>query len=247
MAKKNYDIKGNDGFDDGFDSLYSDELDSLAKINQEEQLESYKSIDITEKESLIRADVAKFITGIVKLYHKVEKRVDDFYISESEKTESESELDHVIESVAKLESLNLVSLLKQVKWADHLVDTLMRRLEAGGNMDMDLIDAIMKAQQSSMNITLTISSYIRNIPTYIKHLKADLTENGENNFDMPLMIGNNNGVLELSENVDSEVIDSDFAITQPQRGMKDMLKRIREAKKMESEKNDTIDFEEISE
>lgn len=237
-----------------YDDLYSGELDVLADESRTAQVASYKNVNVDTTTTAIQTSASKFIKNIVGIYHKTAKKVDDFYIDDEDKSETESELESVISSIADIESMNLVMLLKQVKWGDHLVETLMRRLEAGGNMDGALIEQIMAAQASSLNLTLTISSYVRNIPTYFKHLKNDLLNNPQDgDHGRMLSMDDTSGMLQLEAvSHDNEPLNksSEFDIAVPQRGMKDLINKVNKAKSEAALANKSvddglIDFEEI--
>lgn len=255
MAKNN--PFGGGGFDNYDDPLYSDELDTLAEENKQMQIASYVAVDVNKAEVDIQTAATKFVSNIVKLYHKSEKSIkDDLYFDEDaaeQQGAGNQTMSELVESISAIETVNLAMLLKQVKWADHLVSTLMRRLEAGGSMDTDLIDKIMAAQQSSMNLTLTISSYTRSLPTYFKSLKADLEEGNPINTDEMLRITENTtGALLLEETSQNPAQPLDeFDIAKPQKGMRDLLKNINKARKeieeeqKGSDKGDEVEYEEV--
>ncbi|AFF28087.1 gp89 [Sphingomonas phage PAU] len=245
MARK---YKDGDNFDTEYGGLYENELDELAKSTHNDQLASYKPLNIDTENTVIKNKSKTFVNSIVKMYYKFNDEIEGLYYNEEDKAE-ENMLKEIVASIANIEADNLDILLKQVKWSSHLVETLMRRLETGGNMDPDLIEQIMKAQQSALNLTLTISSHVRNIPTFFKHLQNDIMNNGNSVMDNMLPIHESGGMLQLAEA--SEVHEaisepSEFDIAKPQRGMKDLIAQVNKAKaEARKEHGDEIDFEDI--
>lgn len=247
-------------FNDDMGDDYSDELDVLADEQKQLQIASYVPINVSEAETAIQTSATKFVAGIVKLYHKAQKSEDkdSYFDTESaEQAGSSEEMSELIESISSIEAVNLSMLLKQVKWADHLVVTLMRRLEAGGSMDTELIEKIISAQQSAMNLTLTISNYTRTLPQYFKSLKTEL-EDGlvpEQNSMLSLHEPDGGMLMIEAQAQNQEPLrsqeDSEFNIRVPQKGMRDLLKNVMKARaevKAEEDSandSDVVDYEEV--
>jgi hypothetical protein len=66
-------------------------------------------------------------------------------------------------------------MLKQVKYSEHMLDSLMNRLDNGGFVDKDLYDQIKDMQHHVIKINLEVSKYTRLLPEFFKFTEVDAT------------------------------------------------------------------------
>ena len=138
--------------DDDFEELTNDTGGAMA------QFDDYRKFDVDAKGEKVLASVKKLIVSLVKLHVDTDKLTDDDYIK----------------AVAEVEQQNLLVLCKQVYYAEHVVDTLIRRLDSGGFVDPELYDQIRQMQMSVIKVTLEVSRYTRQLPEYFKFVNTEI-------------------------------------------------------------------------
>lgn len=144
---------------DDYDSVMGvDSDDELPKpYNTIDGLTDYKKIEFDEIDSKLRKRAEKFIKGVTNLYLKAYENVNDDYIK----------------ALSRVETDNLVVMLKQVKYAEHVLDTLMKRYNMGGYVDSAIYVEIRQMQEHVMKILVDVSKYTRGIPDYFKFTESE--------------------------------------------------------------------------
>ena len=182
--------------DDDFEELTNDTGGAMA------QFDDYKKFDVDAKGEKVLASVKKLIVSLVKLHVDTDKLTDDDYIK----------------AVAEVEQQNLLVLCKQVYYAEHVVDTLIRRLDGGGFVDPELYDQIRQMQMSVIKVTLEVSRYTRQLPEYFKFVN---TEIGKINA-MQLMSASSDAIETTFELQEAQKSTS-FNHSMPMRGTRELM------------------------
>lgn len=195
------------GFDDDFfneDDLFrqageSDSVESLL-----EQFSTYESIEVGITSGKILERAKNLVQSITTQY--LNKLSDDDYR----------------DSLIDIESNNLAALMKQVKYAEHLVDTMMRRLDNAGYMDKQIFKEIRYLQLHVLELTKEVSVYTRQLPEYFKFIEADTTSKNKNDYDdyqNQTMIPQQ-PIQRLEHGTTEDVM---VLMTTPQRGTRDLM------------------------
>jgi hypothetical protein len=182
--------------DDDFEELTNDTGGAMA------QFDDYRKFDVDAKGEKVLASVKKLIVSLVKLHVDTDKLTDDDYIK----------------AVAEVEQQNLLVLCKQVYYAEHVVDTLIRRLDSGGFVDPELYDQIRQMQMSVIKVTLEVSRYTRQLPEYFKFVN---TEIGKINA-MQLMSASSDAIETTFELQEAQKSTS-FNHSMPMRGTRELM------------------------
>lgn len=130
----------------------------------------------------------------------------------------------LIRDMMDAESINLATLLMQVRFISHAMDTLMQGLDDSGRLDRDLCRSIIEMQESAINITMQVSSYVRNLPAYIRQVASDMGAPG----GIPLPYSDEayqNALPSPHTAIPLQPMGADENfIRLPQRGVRDLLK-----------------------
>lgn len=117
-----------------------------------EQYSTYKGVGVDEVSLTLREKATNLIDGVSRIYTSVGISVDEQFI----------------DSIKAIEIDSLVSMLKQVKYAEHMLDSLMKRLDNGGYADNQIYDDIKSMQKHVIEMNLEVSKYTRLIPEFFK-------------------------------------------------------------------------------
>ena len=159
----------------------------------------------------------------IKAEKLIEKVIDVYYKSD----ESSPEINSYLQALKTSEATSYKQLLFQTKAMEHMVQSLLERLNSAGSMDNGLYKLLLEVIRESSILTMQVSNYVRNLPQTFKTLKYEL----ETNIDMVHVEKTDEMFAEeVNENPD------DF-IKKPQRGMREMLKLAEEAMIENHEKN----------
>lgn len=151
---------------DTFDDKNHPNLNDIEGDGGMRQFDDYKAIGV---DTIIK-DISKLADDLINT-------TCNFYLSNSELFDDD---DHrYITAIKGSERNNLQILLKQVKYVEHILDNLMRQLDNGGYMDNSIYTTIQEMQKSSMEITMQVSKYTRNLPDYFKYVKMDIEQSKE--------------------------------------------------------------------
>lgn len=181
---------------------------------------SYKSMDIDEDWNKIEKQSKELISDVVGIYFQ----------------DSEEEKPAHIAAMETVESMNLETMLSNIRYAQHMLKSMLRRMNEIGAGDTQTIRTIMDLQNHALSLTITVSNYVRNLPSYFKGLKFE-TLPALPDGDIPGMITPGN-----------DEFDEEYSINSPQVGTKQMLKAIEEAQKESAktfadiEKEDTHNY-----
>lgn len=177
----------------------------------------YSKLEVSKEIIKVREQSKTLIESVYKLYMNSDIANDD-----------EGKLAKAIQTV---EVNNLRNLLLQVTYSEHIVNTMMLQLEQLQQLDSDFLQNLIAAQNNVINVTLTVSNYVRNLPIYFKQLQIEISSP----TNILAEIGGNGPIsdMNLIENED------DF-IKIPQRGMRELLKKVEEFEKMSKEEQDEM-------
>ena len=193
---------------DEFEILGDDSTGDLA------YLRSYQKLDIDAKNALLETSVKAHIIALCDLYLDMGKLSNEDYVK----------------AIADTEKQNLLVLIKQVTYSEHILDTLMRQLDSGGYIDQDIFKTIREMQRSVIQITLEVSKYTRQLPEYFKFVQTDIKK-----MHAITMLEETNASLRLdaATDIEHEQISSSndvFSISQPQRGLRELMLNVSDAR-----------------
>lgn len=185
--------------------------------------DNYTPINIEETGLDLKKKAQDLISNICDIYYKIDE--DD----------PDSPIGKYLEGLKKVEIMNLENLLLQVRASEHMLYSLLGRLNATGSIDNSLYKLISETQEKSIDLTLQVSNYIRGLPTYFKQLRFELNTNIE-----MVKVEQTQEMLEMKQDM-SETDDPDKFIQRPQKGMRDFLKKLEAAEEEMKQQGEDID------
>lgn len=191
----------------------TDNLPDLPGGNTMAMFENYTQFNVTQKKAELMIESKALIKSLIDLYLSTDKMQRPEYV----------------DAIQKVENMTLASLLGQVKYAEHALDSLMRQLDGGGFTDPATYEMIMRMQSSSIDITLRVAQYVRSLPDYFKHLESDITK-----YQSIPLIKTGESTLTNEDGVDVPV--DEFTTKKTYRGTGDLIKMVEAARKAGSEK-----------
>lgn len=183
--------------------------------------DNYSPIDIENTGKDLKKKAQDLVCNICDIYYKMDETSEDDPIGK------------YLEGLKKVEIMNLENLLLQVKASEHMLYSLLGRLNATGSIDNTLYKLISETQEKSIELTLQVSNYVRSLPTYFKQLRFELSTN----VDM-VKVEQTQEMLELKQDTED---DPDNFVKKPQKGMRAFLKQIEEAEQEMKKQNETIE------
>lgn len=201
-----------------------------------QQFETYESFHLNLQNPKLKKQAEKIIESICDTYLSLP--------TFSEDVEEPKELQNIrkyIQQIKKVEISNLMIMAKQVKVAEHILDTLMRRLDSGGYVDNELYSNIREQRKDLMEVTLLFSKYVRSLPDYFAIVRSEIgaeTINLNSVIEQQKSLNNHNDV-EVIENVDDEYV------ALPMRGTKEMALNVQNSiarLKQRAEESKNIDL-----
>ena len=187
-----------DDFDDDFDKLDGPSGGDMA------QYQTYKAFNVLEKNVELENSAKKLIISLCNVYLERGMVSNEDYVT----------------AIGLAEQQNLFVLLKQVKYSEHILDSLMLQLDAGGFIDKDIYSTIREMQKSAMQITLEVSKFTRTLPEYLKYVQSDI-DKIQTSTDILIMSAeqkNDQFSIEASTNSSSE-----FTMSGPIRGTREIM------------------------
>ena len=173
---------------------------------------TYEPIDVDSVNTELHVKSQEVVREIVEVYFKA----------------GEMERPQYVNTLKQIETMNLENMLVQVKYAGHMIQSLMRRLNEAGTMDPQLFRLIMDAQNHALQLTMSVANYVRNLPQYFKGLRFELLPN------IPSLIpGDPNEQTQIGN--DAMGIDDEGFINRPQMGTRDLIRCIELAEKQAKE------------
>lgn len=162
-------------------------------------------------------------------FKKIENLVNsicDVYISVNEDEQENDKLSNYIKSI-KINEINVISQLsKQIKISEHLLDTLVRRLDNGGYSDMSMYDEIRTQQRSLNTFAIEFSKYVRGLPEYFDSLRTDMGIERETLIKQAEQIKDINYVESDEEAVLLDEANNDEYMVVPFRGNKALMQNV---------------------
>ena len=221
MGKK----KQQDKFDD----------DILGEEHSLEYLNVYTPLNLKDKVIKIEKLSSEFTKNVITLLSKLENL--------------DNEQKEYLNLIQKVESNNLASLLLQVEFSKHALQTLMGQLEAGGYVNPEIYSEIIRVSESSLKITMTVAAYVRTVPAAIRNLIAGVeielqqignikTQGVEENSGT-IVRGTKKLLRDISEIISG---DDDFLLEQAEKEIKESENPTHQLKKLS---NGTIQTTEI--
>lgn len=186
---------------------YDDDLmdDEDFSSNMLEQYSTYEKIEVKEIATSLHTKATNLIAGISRVYTSVGLSVDEEFI----------------DSIKSIETDALVSMLKQVKYAEHMVDSLMNRLDNGGFADKEIYEQIKSMQHHVIQMNLEVSKYTRLLPEFFKFTDTDISSISQQQKSSQTKVNNYSEAIE-----DAQVVQKQIPLNAPQFGTKDFLASI---------------------
>lgn len=133
-----------------------------------QQFESYESYEVNEKNDSLKKQAEKVINNICDAYLSLPETDDE------EDDPHLKKLRDYIKSIKEVETSNFLIIAKQVKIAEHILDTLIRRLDSGGYVDELIYQNIREQRKDLMDTVLQFSKYARNLPDYFSIVRSEV-------------------------------------------------------------------------
>jgi len=196
---------------------------------------TYNKLDIEVAKKRIENSCKKFVISMAAVYAGLDIERDFGDEEHSEDLVYITKFQKAAIQQAKMEIIPLRTMMYQVKLGEHVLESLIVHLNAGGASDDALYKRIAEAQSSLSDVTKTLYKHMRSIPTFFKELSEDMTTRGadfsdeEEDYDDYEEFEGQSGAIE-GEDTDEEytMLDS------PQRGQGAVLDKVREI--MEAQK-----------
>lgn len=153
----------------------------------------------------------------------INKLVDVYY----DKNNTSDEVKAYIERIKQSESNSYKQLLFQTRATEHMIQSLLERLNSTGSTDNSLYKLLMEIIREANVLTMQVSNYVRNLPQTFKTMKYEL----ETSIDMVHIDKSDEMIAEEAN------LDPDDFIKRPQRGMRELLKIAEEMKDLNHEEN----------
>lgn len=153
----------------------------------------------------------------------IDKIVEVYYKSD----ETDPQVQNYLNVLKTSEADSYKKLLFQNQATEHMIQSLLERLNSNGSMDNSLYKLLMEIIRESNVLTMQVSNYVRNLPQTFKTLKYEL----ESQIDMV-------HVDKTTEMITEEVESNpDDFIKKPQRGMRQLLKMADEMQRENHERH----------
>ena len=163
--------------------------------------DGYKPMNIDETQLELNKKASDLVSDVINVYYKID--------------DNDSDIVNYLKGYSQIETMTLQNLLLQVKASEHVLMSLLARLNATGSVDNGLYKLINETQERCISLTLQVSSYVRSLPTYFKQLRFEL----ETNIDM-IHVSQSQEMLDQHEPEN----DDDF-VKKPQKGMRSFRKQ----------------------
>ena len=148
-------------------SEFAEDMTDSIDTMQSDMLNSYEGIDFELVNNNTKDLILNYVNGVIDLYVGTEM----------------AEEYPFLQSMLAMEHVTMKGLIKGFMYAEHMLDSFVKMVDGGGFMQTENYELFMKLHRHTMDITLEISQYIRNFPTYIKNIEDELTRNlGENSL-----------------------------------------------------------------
>lgn len=181
--------------------------------------DNYEALDITKTQEDLQTKANDLVNDIIKVYYKMDGDETDETIT-------------YLRQYAAIETMNLKNLLLQVRASEHVLWSLLNRLNATGSVDNGLYKLITETQEKSIALTMQVSNYVRNLPAYMKQLRFEL----ETNVEM-IRVEQTPEMIAQREDED----DPDNFVKKPQKGMRNFLKMIDEMENQMKEEKESVE------
>jgi hypothetical protein len=216
MSKKHFEQ------DDIYDATdYTEDLPTFTSASLIQPKEFYDELGVDKVSKDIKDNAKQLVKQLSSLYLKVNDE------------ESNEERKEIRNAFSTIEEMSLGTLLKQLRYSEHMVDALMKRLDGAGFVDTAMFKMIMEVQNNTMNITMQVANYVRNLPSYFKQLDVELNTSAQLiDVDVSPNCQNLLGARQITNDIE----DDDF-IKQPQMGSKDLILSLEASRKRFEEVN----------
>lgn len=186
-------------------SIIDDTDDLFDHENTLDQYSTYDKIGVKEVTESLTSKAKNLISGFARVYTSVGISVDEEFI----------------DSIKSVETDALISMLKQVKYGEHMLDTLMKRLDNGGYVDKEIYDQIKDMQHHVIQMNLEVTKYTRLLPEFFKFTETDVKEVYHKQEPMQLSSSNND-----QQSIDVTIVQDKKQLGGPQFGTKSFLESI---------------------
>lgn len=181
--------------------------------------DNYEALDISKTQEDLQTKANDLVNDIIKVYYKMDG-------DESNETIT------YLKQYAAIETMNLKNLLLQVRASEHVLWSLLNRLNATGSVDNGLYKLITETQEKSIALTMQVSNYVRNLPAYMKQLRFELETNVE-------MVRVEQTQEMIAQQPDDD--DPDNFVRKPQKGMRNFLKMVNEMENQMKAEDETVE------
>lgn len=130
------------------------------------QFETYEQFDVNKRSIEFVNDAKNIIIAICNAAIQIPEEI--------LQTDEGVKINAYLTQLSKVEASNLSILMKQVRIAEHILDSLIRRLDAGGHTSNDIYGIIIQQQKSVFELTMNFSKYARSLPEYFAFVRNDL-------------------------------------------------------------------------
>lgn len=181
--------------------------------------DNYEALDIQATQVDLQTKADKLVDDIIKVYYKIDEDAPDDIVT-------------YLKQYQQIETMNLKNLLLQVKASEHVLWSLLNRLNATGSVDNGLYKLITETQEKSIALTMQVSNYVRSLPSYIKQLRFEL----ETNIEMVK-------VEQTQEMIEQKPLDDDpdNFVKRPQKGMRNFLRMVDEMENAMAKEDETVE------
>lgn len=147
---------------DGFDDYIPQNFEDKPMGGSLEGLDEYERFEVTEKTNEIKNQSSKLVKSLLSVYFN-----NDFITNEE-----------YITSIRDVETANLSGLIESARYSQHAVTTLMRKIDAGLHIELQVYQTLIELQKSAIDIQMKVAMYSRTLSSYFKSVAEDMSEYG---------------------------------------------------------------------
>lgn len=224
---------GNFGSIDDDGTFFGSELGSFGGDDRDmAQFETYQDFDIDVKQHAIKKKANDLVDAICQTYFEA---LYDINEDSEENNKTVERLKTYLEKIKMSEVSVVRQMVKQIKVSEHLLDTLLRRLDGGGFKEDNLYNMIRDQQNSLNKFSIEFSKYVRGLPDYFDNIRTDLGIDKQKTLENISRIQSSNNPMSLGSEKIYEIGEGDeqqqiaeIYTTMPERGTKNMAMRVQD-------------------
>ena len=189
--------------------------------NNMAQFETYENFEVNDKSKTFVEDARRVIESICSTYLALPDK------ESIENVEHYNKIEKLIDGIKYVEISNLGILIKQVKIAEHILDTLLRRMDSGGFTEDSLYHNIREQQKDLLKMVMEFSKYTRNLHDYFSVVRSEIGLNAPL-IEIEQQQKLNSNVTETIDISSEEDGDEEY-VALPMRGTKDLALSFQES------------------